>query len=33
VYEDQPVRTWDGRPAVEGNAAAGKRGSFFKKFF
>jgi hypothetical protein len=33
VYEDQPVRTWDGRPALDGNAGAGKRGSWFKKIF
>lgn len=32
VYEDQPVRTWDGRPALE-NVGGGKRGSWFKKIF
>jgi hypothetical protein len=32
-YEDQqtPLRTWDGRPALDGNGGAGKRGSWFKK--
>ncbi|KAA8625481.1 hypothetical protein PtrV1_01161 [Pyrenophora tritici-repentis] len=31
AYEEAPVRTWDGRPAVEGTAATAKRGSWFKK--
>jgi hypothetical protein len=33
AYEDVPVRTWDGRPAADGNAGQGKRGSWFKKIF
>jgi hypothetical protein len=33
AYEEPPVRTWDGRPAVDGNAGNGKRGSWFKKIF
>jgi hypothetical protein len=33
AYEDAPVRTWDGRPAVDGNGGQGKRGSWFKKIF
>jgi hypothetical protein len=34
AYEEVPVRTWDGRPALEGTAQAqGKRGSWFKKMF
>jgi hypothetical protein len=33
AYEEAPVRTWDGRPAVDGNGGAGKRGSWFKKIF
>ena len=33
VYEEQPVRTWDGRPALDGNGGAGKRGSWLKKLF
>lgn len=33
AYEEQPVRTWDGRPAVDGNGGAGKRGSWLKKLF
>lgn len=32
-YEEAPVRTWDGRPALDGNAGAGKRGSWLKKLF
>lgn len=31
AYEEPPVRTWDGRPAVEGGAPPVKRGSWFKK--
>jgi hypothetical protein len=33
AYEEQPIRTWDGRPALDGNGGAGKRGSWFKKIF
>jgi hypothetical protein len=33
AYEELPVRTWDGRPAVNGGAPAAKRGSWMKKFF
>ena len=33
AYEEAPVRTWDGRPAVDGNGGQGKRGSWFKKIF
>jgi hypothetical protein len=35
AYDEAPVRTWDGRPALDGNGGgnggAGKRGSWFKK--
>jgi hypothetical protein len=33
TYEEPPVRTWDGRPALDGNGGAGKRGSWLKKLF
>lgn len=33
AYEETPVRTWDGRPAADGNGGAGKRGSWLKKLF